>query len=305
MYRSGFVVVLGRPSVGKSTLVNALVGQHVAITSHVAQTTRHRIKGVLHSAKGQAVLLDTPGFSKPLDKLGTYLVEEGFAALNEADIAAVVVDASVASGKGDAWLARQVLASGKPVFLILNQVDKLKHKPGLLEAHCEQYKSLFSQAGAFKSLRISAKTGKNLRSLADTLIRELPQGPAYFNPDTVTDQRIREMSAEIIREKVLMTARDEIPHSVAVGIETFDESNAAITHINATLYVNQPSQKGILIGKDAAFIKQIGAKARKDIEALLEKKVHLALQVKTRQNWRKDSQFLKSLGLALPESALI
>lgn len=301
MFRSGFVALLGRPNVGKSTLLNRLVGQKIAITSPVAQTTRHRIKGVVTTEKGQIVFLDTPGFSKPLDRLGNYLTDESKAALNEADLFIMVVEAMQPPGKGDQWVAEQIRATGKLVLLLVNKSDILKNKPVKLLEHRKQYADLFQGYPSVKVFSVSAKTGKNLKEVVETIIRKLPEGPAYYPEDSVTDQRLREISAEIIREKVLLNTREEIPHSVAVGIEVFDESRPEIVHIEATLYVDQKSQKGILIGHEGSMIKTIGIQARHEIEDMLEQHVHLALQVKLKENWRKDRAFLKSLGLAPPE----
>jgi GTPase len=300
MFRSGFVALLGRPNVGKSTLLNRLVGQKIAITSPVAQTTRHRIKGVVTSEKGQIVFLDTPGFSKPLDKLGNYLTDESLAALSEADVFVMVADISQLPGKGDVWVAEQLKATGKFILLVLNKIDTLKNKPDKLQEHRKLYSDLFKDYVNSKVLSISAKTGKHMSELIETVIRKLPQGPAYYPEDAVTDQRLREITAEIIREKVLLNTREEIPHSVAVGIESFDETQPDLTRIDATLYVDQKSQKGIVIGHEGNMIKTIGTQARAEIEELLEQKVHLALNVKIRENWRKDPVFLKSLGLAPP-----
>lgn len=301
MYRSGFAALLGRPNVGKSTLLNRLVGQKIAITSPVAQTTRHRIKGVVSSEKGQIVFLDTPGFSKPLDKLGNFLTDESLAALSEADCFIMVVDVSMPPGKGDEWVASQIRETGKFVLLVLNKSDILKNKPVKLLEHRKAYNELFKGYPHAKALSVSAKTGKHMSELVETIIRKLPEGPAYYPDDAVTDQRLREISAEIIREKVLLNTREEIPHSVAIGIESFDESDPGIVRIEATLYVDQKSQKGILIGQAGSMIKEIGTQARIEIETLLEQKVHLALNVKLKENWRKDRGFLKSLGLAPPD----
>ncbi len=300
MFRSGFVAILGRPNVGKSTLLNQLVGQKIAITSPVAQTTRHRIKGVVTTPKGQAVFLDTPGFSKPLDKLGNFLTDESLAALGEADLFVLVVEADQPPGKGDQWVAEKIRETGKFVLLVLNKADLMKNRATRLEEHRKLYGDLFNDYENFRMMTVSAKTGRNLKDLVDMIVRKLPAGPRYYPEDAVTDQRMREITAEIIREKVLLNTREEIPHSVAVGIERFDETDPSITRIEATLYVDQKSQKGIIIGKDALMIKTIGMQARHDIEKMVENKVFLALNVKVRENWRKDPDFLKSLGLAPP-----
>lgn len=301
MFRSGFAALLGRPNVGKSTLLNRLVGQKIAITSPVAQTTRHRIKGVVTGEKGQIVFLDTPGFSKPLDKLGNYLTTEGLAALSEADLFIMVVDASQPPGRGDEWVASQLKETGKFVLLALNKIDILKNRPVKLLEHRKLYGELFKGCSNFKMLGLSARTGKHMDELIEMVVRKLPEGPAYYPDDAVTDQRMREITAEIIREKVLLNTREEIPHSVAIGIESFDESNPELVRIDATLYVDQKSQKGILIGHEGSMIKTIGMEARLEIETMLEQRVHLALNVKIRENWRKDTGFLKSLGMAPPK----
>jgi GTP-binding protein Era len=300
MFRSGFVALLGRPNVGKSTLLNRLVGQKIAITSPVAQTTRHRIKGVVTSDKGQIIFLDTPGFSKPLDKLGNYLSDESLAALKQADVFVLVVDASQPPGRGDLWVASQIRETGKFAILVLNKIDSLKNQPAVLIEHRMLYSRLFEGYPDSRVISLSAKTGKNIDELPDAVIRKLPEGPAYFPEDAVTDQRMREISAEIIREKLMLNTREELPHSVAVSIESFDESQGDIIHIDAVLYVDQKSQKGIVIGHQGSMIKAIGMEARAEIEEMLEQKVHLALNVKVKENWRKDPVFLKSIGMAPP-----
>ncbi len=301
-FRSGFIAILGRPNVGKSTLLNRLIGQKVAIESPVPQTTRHRIKGVLTLKKGQLIFLDTPGFSKPLDKLGTYLTDESFAALAEADVFVMVVDGSQPPGKGDQWVADQIRGTGKFVLLLINKIDCLKEDAERKQALRQGYENLFSGYENVKLWMVSAKTGKNLQDVPELLVRKLPKGPAYYPEDALTDQRLREMAAEIIREKVLLHTHDEIPHSVAVSIEAFEEreNTEPRTVIKAVLYVDQTSQKGMVIGAGGAMIKQIGTEARRDLEALLDGGVFVELTVKVRANWRKDPQFLKSLGLAPP-----
>lgn len=296
-FRSGFVAILGRPNVGKSTLLNRLVGQKVAIESPVAQTTRHRIKGVVTVAKGQIIFLDTPGFSKPMDSLGEYLTQESFAALSEADLFVMVVDGTMPAGKGDEWVAAHLRKTGKFVLLVINKIDRLKaeERQGIRES----YEGLFAGYESWKVLSVSARTGKHVGEMIEILVRKLPKGPAYYPEDALTDQRLREISAEIVREKVLLHTQEEIPHSVAVGIERFEEAEG-MTSIYATLYVDQKSQKGILIGAEGSMIKRIGTEARRELEQMMEGKVYLDLRVKVRENWRKDAQFLKSLGLAPP-----
>ncbi|MDH4378410.1 MAG: GTPase Era [Vampirovibrionales bacterium] len=303
-FRSGFVSVVGRPNVGKSTLLNRLVGQKIAITSQVAQTTRHRIRGVITLPnEGQLVLMDTPGFSKPLDSLGELLVDESQAAIADADAYVIVVNGNELPGKGDAYVVTQVLekAAHKDAFILLaiNKADQLKQHPGLLGTRCLAYEALLKGYKKSKTLLISARTGKECHEIVPLLLKHLPVGPAYYDEDALTDQRLREMSAEIIREKVMRLTQEELPHSVAIVIDDYNEADPAMTRITATLYVNQASQKGMIIGKGATLIKQIGTEARKDIETLLGHRAHLDLNVAVKANWRRDAEFLKSMGLAV------
>lgn len=311
IFRSGFVALLGRPNVGKSTLLNQLVGQKIAITSAVMQTTRHRIKGIVTRPDGQVIFLDTPGFAKTMnaqDQLGHYLTDEGKAALNEADVFLVVVDGTEPPGRGDKWILEQAVASQKPVLMIMNKLDRLKDSPKYA-THKALYEQLAqSQMGIQVPLVVvSAKTGKFTSKILEKVVALLPEGPAYYDTDAVTDQRLREIAAEMIREQVLHLTSEEIPHSVAVGIDRFEENQPSakgpITRITASLYVDQDSQKPILIGQQGQMIKQIGLQARKQIETLMEGPVHLALEVKVKKNWRRDPKFLQSLGLAPPSHA--
>jgi GTPase len=301
-HRSGFVALVGRPNVGKSTLLNQLLGERIAICSPVMQTTRHRIRGIATRENAQLIMLDTPGFSKPIDKLGEFLVEEGHAALSEADVLACVMDITSEPGRGDAWVIEQACNTGRPVFLILNKVDRLRQNVELQRVRTQAYVSLFEARGVkpARILHTSAKTGRQKEVVLDALFHALPLGPAYYEADTLTDQRLREMVAELIREQVLLNTQDELPHSVAIGIDEFDESDEAITHIYATVYVNKKSQQGMVVGKNGAMIKRIGEGARKRAEHLLDRKVYLRLDVKTKNNWRKDDAFLKRINLALP-----
>jgi GTPase len=291
--KSGFVALVGRPNAGKSTLLNRLVGQKVAITSLVAQTTRYRIRGVMHHKLGQAVLLDTPGFSKALDSLTHYLVEQAQAGLAEADVLLWVVDASLPSGPGDRWMAEAMTRHNKPVILVLNKLDRLKQSLPLQQARKTDYMSLYPTASAV--FWVSARTGKWVHQLIEQVMALLPNGPAYYPDSAVTDQRLRELAAELIREQVLRQMAEEIPHSVAVLLDEYDESQPDGVKIRATLVVNQPSQKRILIGSGGHQIKQIGIQARQAIEKLVEGPVHLALQVDVRKNWRRDARFIELL----------
>lgn len=309
--KSGFVALVGRPNVGKSTLINQLVGEKIAITSSVVQTTRHRIRGVItEPEQGQLVFLDTPGFSKALDKLGNWLVDEATTGLEEADVCVMVVDATLAPGKGEAWLAQQLAQAKKPVVLLLNKIDRLAQNPAKQQERKQAYLDCLNENGLEKLAAVvltSAKTGKNKAKVLEALWPLLPEGHPYYEEDALTDQRLREMSAELIREQVLRQTSDEVPHSVAVAIEAFREPDEALNAegkpqkvmIAATLYVDQPSQKPLLIGKEGQRIKQISQAARISIEHLLEQPVYLDLQVKLRKNWRKDPKFLKTIGLAV------
>jgi GTP-binding protein Era len=289
--KSGFVALVGRPNAGKSTLLNRLIGQKIAITSRVAQTTRYRIKGILQHPQGQAVLLDTPGFSKAQDALTHYLVEQAKAGLSEADALLWVVDATLAPGTGDAWMATQLSALNKPVILALNKADRLAAKPAVLQQHTDAYSALLA---APPVLWVgSALTGKRVKQLPDLIINLLPEGPLYYDPEVVTDQRLRELAAEMIREQVLRQTQEEIPHSVAVLLDSFDESDPACVRITATLVVNQPSQKKILVGHKGEQIKHIGMYARRSIEGLLNQPVFLGLTVEVRKNWRRDARFIE------------
>jgi GTPase len=247
----------------------------------------------LQHPQGQAVLLDTPGFSKAKDSLTHYLVEEAHAGLNEADVIVWVVDMTLPPGPGDAWMADQIAKVVKPTILVLNKRDCMKNKPAKAAEHRQAYAALYLAASAV--LTVSARTGKQLDDLTTAIMRHLPVGPAYFPEDAVTDQRLRELSAELIREQVLRQMQDELPHSVAVLLDQFDESDPACTRIMATLVVNQPSQKQMVIGAGGQRIKHIGTEARKAIEQLVDNKVFLALHVDVRKNWRRDAKFIDLL----------
>ncbi|MEB3244609.1 MAG: GTPase Era [Vampirovibrionales bacterium] len=301
MAKFGFVAVIGRPNAGKSTLVNALVGDKIAITTPVAQTTRHRIRGVLSEARGQVVFLDTPGFSKALDKLGEHLVQEARAGLDEADVLLWVVDATQVPGKGDAWLLGELAKTGKPVVLALNHWDKIPAlATGTGPSRLEAYATMMSRFPQADALVVSAKTKKNQAALLRTLFRRLPSGEPMYPTDTLSDQPMRAVAAELIREQAMQLTRDDLPHSVAVAIEAFEEAQLRDekTVIRAVLYVDHPSRQEILIGAGGQMIKQIGSRARQSLEALVEGPVYLDLRVKTQRNWRKDSAFLNRLGLS-------
>lgn len=297
-YRAGFIAIVGRPNVGKSTLMNRLLGQKVAITSSRVQTTRQRIRGILTLPKrGQLVFLDTPGFSKPLDELGEYLTTEAKQALEDADALVMVADATLPAGPGERWLAEQVQATGKFVLLVLNKIDRVPNET-TRNAHVQSYLDLFEDKTRIGHLSVSALTGKRVNRLPALLLPHVPPGPPIYDEDDITDQRMRDIAQEMIREKAMRFTEEELPHSIAVMIDRFDESDAACTRIAATLYVDQTSQKGMVIGKGGQMIKKIGQAARKEIEEMVQNHVHLELNVKVKANWRKDPQFLKLLGLS-------
>lgn len=298
MYRAGFVAIVGRPNVGKSTLMNALLGQKVAITSPRVQTTRFRIRGVLSlPGRGQIVFLDTPGVTKAKDKLGEFLTSEAQQALTDADCFLFVADGSEEAGKGDHWLAEQVKATGKFVMVVINKVDVVKDK-AKRDTIKASYLALFEGYPQWDYLTVSATTGKRLGELPKLLVRHLPPGQAIYDEDTLTDMHLRDIAQEMIREKAMRFTEEELPHSIAAVIERFDESDPACIRITATLYVDQKSQKGMVIGKQGQMIKRIGQAARQDIETLVDTPVFLDLNVKVKENWRKDPAFLERLGLS-------
>lgn len=305
-FRSGYVAIVGRPNVGKSTLLNRLLGEKVAIATSRVQTTRTRIRGVLTlpdtddvsvARTAQVVFLDTPGFSKPLDKLGEVLTAEAHAALSDADAVLFVVDGATILGAGDEWLAGQIQATGKPVVMLFNKIDRFASNQEQTK-RAQAYFNLFKGYQApFTPLVASAKTGRHVRKVVETLLPYLPEQPPFYDSDTYTDQHLRDLALELIREKVMQFTGDELPHAVAVVLDAFDESqHPKLTRISATLYVEKLSQKGMIIGKGGAMIKRIGQAARQDIEPLLDTPLYLDLQVKVKLNWRKDTRFLQRMG---------
>ncbi len=285
-YKSGFVALVGRPNVGKSTILNKIIGQKIAITTDKAQTTRRRIKGILTNDSAQIVFVDTPGVHKPLDKLGEHLLDETKLALPEVDLILFVVDASEPAGRGDKWISENLLKKTTiPIVIVLNKSDLIKD-PIKRENILLTYKTLFDVN--LPCVKVSAKTGRNFDTLQDNIIRKLPKGDKIYNDDELTDETMRDIARELIREKILLNTRDEIPHSVAVVIEKYEEK-ATLDKISAVIYVEQDSQKGILIGKNGQMLKTIGSEARVEIEEVADKKVFLELQVKVRKDWRSSS----------------
>jgi GTPase len=289
-YRSGFVALVGRPNVGKSTLLNRILGEKVAIISDKPQTTRTRILGVKHLAGAQMVFLDTPGIHKPKFELNKRMVEVALNVLDEVDLAFFMVEATEAPGPGDRFVLERLKERDVPVFLVVNKVDLVK-KLRLLPL-LDEYQGMHEFA---EIVPISAKTGDGVDGLLDLALARMPEGPAYFSEDVVTDQPMRVLAAEIIREKLLQKTRDELPFAVAVGIDSFKEEGK-LARISATIYVEKASQKAIVIGKHGEILKAVGTYARIDMENLFGMKVFLELWVKVKEAWRQDERMLVELG---------
>ena len=290
--KSGFTAIIGRPNVGKSTLLNQILGQKIVIATDKAQTTRKRIKGIYTTSQGQVVFIDTPGVHKPLNKLGEFLLDEAKVAVPDADLILFLVDGSEPAGKGDMWIAKNILQTDIPIIIVMNKVDKVK-KQGKMDENLLTYKTLFEKN--YPIVKISAKTGRNIDTLMKNIFKNLPEGTLLYPEDVVTEESMRDVTEEIIREKILLNTSDEIPHSVAVKVESYLE-NDDIDRIYATIYCETKSQKGILIGKGGSLLKKIGTEARLDIEKTADKKVFLGLEVKVEKDWRKKQSSLKNFG---------
>ena len=291
--KCGFVTILGRPNVGKSTLLNQILGQKIVITTDKAQTTRKRIKGILTDNNGQIIFVDTPGVHRPLNKLGEFLLDEAKVAVPDADLILFLVDGSEPAGKGDKWIAENILKEAKvPVILVMNKVDKVKNQQKI-EENLISYKLLFEEN--VPVVRVSAKTGRNKDTLLSNILKKLPEGEKLYPDDVVTGESMPSVAEEIIREKVLLNTQDEIPHSVAIKVDKYEEKED-IDRIFAIIYCEQKSQKGILIGKGGALLKKIGTEARIELENIVEKKVYLNLEVKVEKDWRKKDNILKNFG---------
>ncbi len=288
-FKSGFVAIVGRTNAGKSTLVNTLVGRKVAIVSPRPQTTRNRIQGILNRDDAQIVLIDTPGLHKAENALSRLMMDELQHALEGIDVLSLVVDASVRTGPGDRFAIEWLKRFHGPVFLILNKVDCVK-KQDLLPL-IDYYRQAYEFAEIFP---ISALKGEGCPELVKGWIKRLPEAPPYFPPDQFTDQPERFLASETIREKAILTTREEVPHAVAVLIDSFEEKTDLI-RIRATLYVEREGQKGILIGKAGATMKTIGTQARKELESILGTHIFLELFVKVQANWRQNSSMIRQL----------
>lgn len=289
-FKSGFVAVVGRPNVGKSTMINALIGDKIAIVSDKAQTTRNRIICVYTDKEKQIVFMDTPGVHKPKHKLGEFMVDAAIASLKETEAVLFVVAGNEKRGPGDDFIIEQLRKVKVPVFLVVNKIDTLK-KDELIAAIASYGDFDFSGV-----IPISAKDKENLPELLKVLGEYLPEGPQYFPEDMITDQPERLIISDIVREKILLATRDEIPHAIAVDVDEMKTRPDGTTYIRATIYCERDSQKGIIIGNKGALLRKIGAEARVDIERLLATKVYLDLWVKVKKDWRNKSGMLSELG---------
>lgn len=294
-FKSGFVALIGRPNVGKSTLLNYLVGQKVAIMSPQPQTTRNKISGIYTDDQEQIVFIDTPGIHKPKNKLDDFMDKSSYSALDEVDVVLFMVEPEPA-GKGDQYIAELLKKIKKPVFLVINKIDKVH--PDELLSIIDSYKNL----GDFAEIvPISASQGNNVSELIKTIAKYLPEGPQFYDADQLTDRAEYFIVAELIREQVLKLTHEEVPHATAVVVDRMRDHEGGKLQVEATIYVERPGQKGIIIGKKGQMLKQIGIAARQEIEALLGEKVNLRLWVKVQKNWRSDPAFLKSIGYNVKE----
>lgn len=290
-HKSGFVAIVGRPNVGKSTLLNRIVGQKIAIMSDKAQTTRNKIQGVYTTPEAQLIFIDTPGIHKPKHRLGDFMVEAAYSALKEVDAVLFMISADQKRGRGDDFIIERLKNVTSPVYLVINKIDKIH--PDELLSIIEDYSSQMPFA---QVVPISATEGNNVDRLMETLVDEMPEGPQYFPEDQITDHPEYFVVSELIREKVLVLTRDEVPHSVAVVVDSMRRNENDKIQIQATIIVERDSQKGIIIGKGGKMLKQIGTKARKDIESLLGDKVFLELWVKVQKDWRDKKVYLQDFG---------
>lgn len=290
--KSGFVTLIGRPNVGKSTLMNKIIGQKIAITSNKPQTTRNRIQTVYTSDEGQIIFLDTPGIHKAKNKLGEYMVNVAERTLKEVDVILWLVEPSNFIGAGERHIVEQLKNVKTPVFLIINKTDTVK-KDDLLQ-YIDTYRKIYDFA---EIIPASALKGDNTDTIIELIYKYLPYGPAYYDEDTVTDQPMRQIASELIREKALKCLDDEIPHGIAVAIDRMNfRKDGSIVDIDATIVCERESHKGIIIGKGGAMLKKIGSAARYEIENLVETKVNLKLWVKVKKEWRDSDFLLKNFG---------
>ena len=294
-YKSGFVTLIGRPNVGKSTLMNYLIGQKIAITSNKPQTTRNRIQTVLTTEEGQIVFVDTPGIHKAKNKLGEYMVNVAERTLNEVDVVLWLVEPSDFIGAGEKHIVEQLKKVKTPVVLVINKVDMVKKEEvfGFIDA----YRKIYDFA---EIVPVSARSGENTKELIKVILKYLPYGPQFYDEDTITDQPERQIVAELIREKALHCLNDEIPHGIAVAIDSM-KYRTKIADIDATIICERDSHKGIIIGKQGAMLKKIGSTARYEIERMLDMKVNLQLWVKVKKDWRDSDFLIKNFGYTKDE----
>ena len=290
-FKSGFVAIVGRPNVGKSTFMNYVLGQKIAIMSDKAQTTRNKIQGVYTKEDAQIVFLDTPGIHKPKHELGEFMVKSAYSALKEVDAVLFMVNASEKRGPGDDFIIEKLKGIKTPIFLVLNKIDLVT--PEVLLERVESYKDALDFAGVFP---ISVLQGNNVNELMEGLINALPEGPQYYPADQITDHPEYFVVSELIREKILQLTQEEIPHSVAVTVDKMQKDEFDKVHVYANIIVERKSQKGIIIGKGGRLLKEIGTRARHDIQQLLGNKVYLELWVKVEKDWRKRKSNLQEYG---------
>lgn len=295
-FKSGFIAIIGRPNVGKSTFMNQAIGQKIAIMSDKPQTTRNKIQGVLTQPDAQMIFIDTPGIHKPKHRLGEFMVRTAENTLNEVDVILFMINASEGYGKGDQYIIDLLQKVNRPVYLIINKID-LIHPDELLPL-IEQYKDKYDFA---EIIPISALHGNNVAHMLEVIKQQLEEGPKYYPDDQITDHPERFIISELIREKVLHFTREEVPHSIAVVIENVDQNGNNKLLIQATIVTERKTQKGILIGKQGSMLKKIGKAARKDIEALLGTKIYLELWVKVKKDWRNKQSQLHEFGFRSDE----
>ena len=290
-YKSGFVTLIGRPNVGKSTLMNHLIGQKIAITSKKPQTTRNRIQTVYTDERGQIVFLDTPGMNRAKNKLGEYMLSVAQHTLKEVDVILWLVEPTTFVGENEKYIVEQLKKVKTPVILIVNKMDTVEQKE--LDKAIAVYKQLLDYE---KIIPVSALRSRNLDTVIDTIMNKIPEGPQYYDEDTITDQPMRQIVAELIREKALRLLEQEIPHGIAVTIEQMKRRENGLYDIDASIICEKASHKGIIIGKNGSMLKKIGSTARRDVEQMLEARVNLQIWVKVRKEWRDSDIFLKNFG---------
>ncbi len=292
MHRSGFVALIGRPNVGKSTLLNALVKEKVAIISEQPQTTRNQIRAVLTRPNDQVIFIDTPGLHKPKHKLGSTMVQKARNTMNEVDLIFFIVEGNQPPGAGDRYISEILHSTSSPVFLVLNKVDLVKTEK------MSEYEELYQKLHYFtEHFKVSALMKHNLEQLIETTVKYLPEGPQFYPPDMVTDQPERFIAAEIIREKLIALTREEIPFSVAVAIEEMKpREDGDLLDIRAEIYVERKSQVGIIVGKGGTLLKEVGTRARQELEALFGQHIFLDLRAKVKREWRNREEELRRLG---------